>query len=53
MLNLFDLQEAVGRLAGSDYSVPVFGPEAAPLLSRIEPVALHYELRVDPVAAEK
>jgi len=52
VVNLFDSLEAVRRFAGSDYSVPVFEPEALRLLSRIEPVARHYEVRVDTVSAE-
>ena len=52
VVNLFDSLEAVRRFAGSDYSVPVFEPEARRLLSRIEPIALHYEVRVDTVSAE-
>lgn len=45
VLNLFDSLEAVKRFAGTDYSTPVFEPEARCLLSRIEPVATHYEVR--------
>jgi hypothetical protein len=52
VVNLFDSLEAVRRFAGPDYSVPVFEPEARRLLSRIEPIALHYEVRVDTVSAE-
>ena len=40
--------EAVKRFAGPDYQVAVFEPEARRLLSRIEPVANHYEVRVAP-----
>jgi heme-degrading monooxygenase HmoA len=47
VVNLFDSLEAVQRFAGPDYSVPVFEPEARQLLSRIETVAMHYEVRVD------
>ena len=46
VLNLFDSVEAVKRFAGVDYATPVFEPEARALLSRIEPVATHYEVRV-------
>jgi heme-degrading monooxygenase HmoA len=45
VLNFFDSIEAVREFAGSDYSTPVFEPEARALLSRIEPVAHHYEVR--------
>jgi hypothetical protein len=45
VLNLFDSLEAVTRFAGPDYSIPVFEPEARRLLCRIEPVAMHYEVR--------
>ena len=47
VVNLFDSHEAVRQFAGHDYSVPVFEPEAKSLLSRIEPIATHYEVRVD------
>ncbi len=49
VLNLFDSLEAVKRFAGPDYATPVFEPEAKRLLSRIEPVAMHYEVRVNPL----
>jgi hypothetical protein len=39
----------VKRFAGVDYNVPVFEPEAKRLLSRIEPVAMHYEVRVSTI----
>ncbi len=45
MINLFDSVEAVKRFAGPDYEVAVFEPEAKKLLSRIEPIANHYEVR--------
>jgi len=48
VVNLFDSLEAVKRFAGSDYSTPVFEPEAKKLLCRIEPVATHYEVRSVP-----
>jgi antibiotic biosynthesis monooxygenase len=47
VLNFFDSLEAVKRFAGNNYTVPVFEPEAKALLSRIEPVARHYEVRAD------
>ncbi|HKF48525.1 MAG TPA: antibiotic biosynthesis monooxygenase [Terracidiphilus sp.] len=46
VINFFDSLEAVKRFAGPDYSVAVFEPEARQLLSRIEPLANHYEVRV-------
>src|SRR5258707_14942996 len=49
VVNLFDSLEAVKRFAGPDYSVPVFEPEARRLLCRIEPVAMHYEVRASTV----
>ena len=45
MINLFDSLDAVKAFAGADYSTPVFEPEARALLSRIETVAGHYEVR--------
>ena len=45
VINLFDSIEAVKRFAGEDYTTPVFEPEAKKLLSRIETVARHYEVR--------
>jgi hypothetical protein len=49
VVNLFDSLEAMKRFAGPDYSHPVFEPEARKLLSKIEKVARHYEVRVSPV----
>jgi heme-degrading monooxygenase HmoA len=46
VINLFDSLEAVQRFAGPDYTVPVFEPEARRLLSKVEPAAVHYEVRV-------
>ena len=45
VLNFFESIEAVKAFAGEDYAVPVFEPEALELLSRVEPVADHYEVR--------
>ena len=47
VVNLFDSLEAVKRFAGPNYTVPVFEPEAKELPCRFEPVAMHYEVRVD------
>jgi len=49
VLNLFDSLEAVKRFAGPDYTIPVFEPEARTLLCKIEPVAMHYEVRASTV----
>jgi heme-degrading monooxygenase HmoA len=45
VINFFDSLDAVKRFAGPDYAVAVFEPEAKRLLSRIEPMATHYEVR--------
>ena len=49
VVNFFDSLEAVRRFAGPEYSVPVFEPEAKKLLSRIEPIARHYDVRASSV----
>jgi len=49
VVNLFDSLESVKRFAGPDYSIPVFDPEARRLLRRIEPKAIHYEVRANTV----
>lgn len=46
VLNLFESLEAVKAFAGPDYSVPVFEPEARQLLSKVEPIARHYDVRM-------
>jgi heme-degrading monooxygenase HmoA len=48
VLNLFDSLDAVRAFAGSDYAVPVFDPQARLLLSRVEPIARHYEVKTTP-----
>jgi hypothetical protein len=50
VVNLFDSVEAVRLFAGPDHCVPVFEPEARRLLSRVEPIARHYEVRANTVA---
>jgi hypothetical protein len=50
VMNFFDSLDAVRRFAGEDYCTPVFEPEARVLLSRIEPQAKHYEVRVNTLA---
>ena len=49
VVNLFDSLDAVKRFAGPDYSTPVFEPDAKGLLCKIEPVAMHYEVRASTV----
>ena len=44
-VNLFETLEAVKAFAGPDYDVPVFEPEARHLLSKVEPIARHYDVR--------
>ena len=45
VVNLFESLDAVIRFAGPDYKTAVFEPEAKKLLSRIESVANHYQVR--------
>jgi heme-degrading monooxygenase HmoA len=45
VVNLFDSLDAIKRFAGEDYAVAIFEPESKALLSRIEPIAHHYEVR--------
>ncbi|MGA7340246.1 MAG: antibiotic biosynthesis monooxygenase [Terracidiphilus sp.] len=49
VVNFFESLEAVMRFAGPEYATPVFEPEAKQFLSRIEPFASHYEVRVSTV----
>ena len=49
VVNLFESFEAVKRFAGPHYATPVFEPEARMLLSRVEPTAMHYEVRINTV----
>jgi heme-degrading monooxygenase HmoA len=46
VINFFDSLEAVKRFAGPDYQVATFEPEARRLLSRIEPLAYHYDVAI-------
>jgi len=48
VLNLFDSLDAVRAFAGPDYAVPVLEPEARQLLSKVEPIARHYEVKTTP-----
>lgn len=45
VVNFFESLDAVKAFAGPDYTVAVFEPEAIRLLSRREPLAVHYEVR--------
>jgi len=47
-VNLFESLDAVKVFAGPDYEVPVFGPEARRLLSKVEPIARHYDVKKAP-----
>ena len=49
VVNLFDSLDAVKHFAGPDYTIPVFEPEAKTLLSRIDPIATHYDVRFNSV----
>jgi hypothetical protein len=51
LMNFFASRDAVQWSAGPDYTVPVFEPEARRLLSKIEPVARHYEVRENTTSA--
>ena len=46
VVNLFASFDAVRAFAGPDYETAVFEPEARRLLSRAEPKALHYDVRI-------
>lgn len=46
VINFFESLDAVKRFAGPDYRIPVFEPEARRLLSRVDPFANHFEVRV-------
>lgn len=48
IINLFESLEAVKAFAGNDYEVPVFEPEARILLSKVEPLAKHYDVKKMP-----
>jgi hypothetical protein len=47
-VNLFESLDAVKAFAGPHYDVPVFEPEARRLLSKVEPIAQHYDVRKAP-----
>ena len=48
VLNLFESLDAVRAFAGPDYTVPVFEPEARQILSKVEPRAIHYDVKMAP-----
>lgn len=48
VMNLFVSLDAVRAFAGPDYTTPVFEPEARRLLSKVEPIARHYEVKAVP-----
>jgi heme-degrading monooxygenase HmoA len=48
VVNFFDSLEVVQEFAGPDYTVPVFEPEARLLLSKVEPIARHYDVKMAP-----
>jgi hypothetical protein len=47
VVNFFESMDAVRAFAGPSYTVPVFEPEAKQLLSRYEPLASHYQVKVN------
>src|SRR5947209_1482444 len=44
-VNFFESFDAVKAFAGDDYETPVFEPEARVLLSKVEPIAHHYDVK--------
>ena len=46
IVNFFESLDAVRAFAGPDYTAPVFEPEARQLLSKVEPIARHYDVKV-------
>jgi hypothetical protein len=49
VVNFFESLESVRLFAGDDYATAVFEPEARLLLSRVEPIARHYQVRASTV----
>jgi heme-degrading monooxygenase HmoA len=47
-VNLFESLDAVKAFAGPEYEVPVFEPEARRLLTKVEPIARHYDVKYAP-----
>jgi heme-degrading monooxygenase HmoA len=50
VINFFASLDAVRRFAGADYATPVFEPQAKKLLSRFEPIAMHYAVKASTMA---
>jgi len=48
VITLFESLDAVRGFAGDTYTTPVIEPEAQLLLSRYEPTAYHYEVKLTP-----
>ncbi|MCI0444592.1 antibiotic biosynthesis monooxygenase [bacterium] len=48
-INLFESLDAVKAFAGPQYEMPVFEPEARLLLSKVEPIARHYDVKKSPL----
>jgi heme-degrading monooxygenase HmoA len=48
-VNLFESLDAVKKFAGPEYETPVFEPEARRLLSKVEPIARHYDVKKSPL----
>jgi hypothetical protein len=49
VINLFDSLESVKAFAGPNYTAAVFEPEARILLSRLDSIAYHYDVRANTV----
>jgi heme-degrading monooxygenase HmoA len=47
-VNLFESLDAVKAFAGPEYEMPVFEPEARRLLSKVEQIARHYDVKKTP-----
>src|SRR5262245_31015341 len=45
---LFESLDVVKAFAGTEYEAPVFEPEARRLLSKVEPIARHYNVKKAP-----
>ena len=52
VVNFFESLQAVQAFAGPDYTVPVFEPEARELLAMVEPVAHHYDVKINSMGNE-
>jgi heme-degrading monooxygenase HmoA len=48
VINFFENMEAVKKFSGPSYEIPVFEPEARRLLSKVEPIVYHYEVKSFP-----